>query len=385
MTTIFVYEHCCAIGLGREPSDPAHSLYREGRAMRDAAADDFRRVPGVEVVTLDGDNAKRERDRFRERAAGCDWCLVIAPELGHELTRKAEWATKSGARLLGPSVAAIEETSCKIGLARHWEVAGVPTPRAETFLDWFREPSPFPLPVVCKPVSGAGSTATARFNRMDELMAVHEAGGFEGFGETELMLQEYVPGRPASVAFLVGPRETIALPPAFQRLSSDGRLPPGSAAVPAAALPPGDAFRPFPKAFRDAKRSGRDGRAPRADQRPHSDRFRYKGGELPIRPDLAARAVALGRRAIACVPGLSGYVGVDLVLGDAGDYAIEINSRLTTSYVGLRALADFNLAEAMLRVARGGPVGELAWKPGRVGFRPDGTFERDEAPGATFS
>ena len=57
------------------------------------------------------------------------------------------------------------------------------------------------------------------------------------------------------------------------------------------------------------------------------------------------------------MPGLLGYVGVDLVLGDAADgsrdYAIEINPRLTTSYVGLRALADFNIAEAMLRAANG--------------------------------
>ena len=47
MTTVFVYEYCCALGLGRDPSDPAHSLYREGRAMRDAVAEDFRRRRGV--------------------------------------------------------------------------------------------------------------------------------------------------------------------------------------------------------------------------------------------------------------------------------------------------------------------------------------------------
>ena len=86
----------------------------------------------------------------------------------------------------------------------------------------------------------------------------------------------------------------------------------------------------------------------------------------------------LARAAIECVPGLLGYVGVDLVLGDAEDgctllnYAIEINPRLTTSYIGLRALADFNIAEMMLRVATGEPAGELKWKPGRVRFGPDG-------------
>ncbi len=334
---VFVYEYCCAVGLGRDPSDPAHSLYREGRAMRDAVADDFHRVPGAEVVVLDGDTARRERERFREAATGCDWCLVIAPELGGELQRRAEWARKAGARLLGPSADAIAITSCKIDLARIWDAGGVPTPRTEQFLDWFREPSRFP--VVCKPISGAGSTATVRFDRMDEVMAVHEAGEFEGFGETELLLQEFTPGQPASVAFLVGPVQTVPLPPTFQLLSS-------------------------------------------------GDRFRYEGGELPIRPDLAERAIALGQRAVGCVPGLLGFVGVDLILGDAvdgsADVAIEINSRLTTSYVGLRQLADFNLAEAMLRVAAGEPVGELRWRPGRVRFRPDGSADCDRTPDAVF-
>ena len=109
-------------------------------------------------------------------------------------------------------------------------------------------------------------------------------------------------------------------------------------------------------------------------------RFSYLGGEIPLPDGLALRAVSLGRRAIDAVPGLMGYVGVDLVLGDAtdgsGDFAIEINPRLTTSYVGLRSLADFNLAEAMLRIADNEPPPPMAWKPGRVRFTPDGTVSR---------
>jgi predicted ATP-grasp superfamily ATP-dependent carboligase len=77
------------------------------------------------------------------------------------------------------------------------------------------------------------------------------------------------------------------------------------------------------------------------------------------------------------VPGLLGYVGVDLVLGDAADgsqdYAIEINPRLTTSYVGLRQLAEFNLAEAMLVAAAGKLEQPLRWKPGHVRFSSDGS------------
>ena len=57
------------------------------------------------------------------------------------------------------------------------------------------------------------------------------------------------------------------------------------------------------------------------------------------------------------MPPTVGYVGVDLVLGrepdGSEDVVIEINPRLTTSYVGLRAAARTNLAEAMWQVAQG--------------------------------
>ena len=56
-------------------------------------------------------------------------------------------------------------------------------------------------------------------------------------------------------------------------------------------------------------------------------------------------------------PAAVGYVGVDLVLGRAPDGSedavIEINPRLTTSYIGLRSAAVGSLAEAMWHVARG--------------------------------
>jgi len=45
---------------------------------------------------------------------------------------------------------------------------------------------------------------------------------------------------------------------------------------------------------------------------------------------------------------LRGYVGVDLVLSANAAFVVDINPRLTTSYVGLRKVAHFNLAEALL-------------------------------------
>jgi predicted ATP-grasp superfamily ATP-dependent carboligase len=86
--------------------------------------------------------------------------------------------------------------------------------------------------------------------------------------------------------------------------------------------------------------------------------------------------VRLSQQAIEGVPDLLGYFGVDLLLADtaetdAPDVAVEINPRLTTSYLGLRALSRKNLVTMMLALARGDPI-LPAWKPGNVEFTPDG-------------
>jgi predicted ATP-grasp superfamily ATP-dependent carboligase len=91
---------------------------------------------------------------------------------------------------------------------------------------------------------------------------------------------------------------------------------------------------------------------------------------------LTRRAQRLAVAAVAALPPTVGYVGVDLVLGEADDgrddVVIEVNPRLTTSYVGLRRLVRGNLAAAMLAAARGLPVA-LSFAAARVVFDADGT------------
>ncbi len=317
---VFVYEYMTATGVGCAPGSPDHGMYREGRAMRDAVAEDFARVPGVTVETLDRFEGADHGYEVRRVAERCEWSLVIAPETAGQLDRDCGAVRQSASALLGPSGAALALTTDKLALAGHWSTHGVRTPATTA-----RAPTPCEaFPVVWKPRDGAGSTDTFLIRDRFELAAALAAAP----AEHAMILQEFVPGRAASVAFLCGPGGYVPLTPAFQTLSADGR-------------------------------------------------FKYEGGELPVPGALAGRAVTLGRAAVECVPGLLGYVGADLVLGDAPDgsrdYAIEINPRLTTSYIGLRELADFNIAEMMLRVARGEAVRAPRWKPGRVRFGPDGS------------
>jgi predicted ATP-grasp superfamily ATP-dependent carboligase len=57
------------------------------------------------------------------------------------------------------------------------------------------------------------------------------------------------------------------------------------------------------------------------------------------------------------MPTAHGYVGIDVLLGrdptGSGDLVVEVNPRLTTSYIGYRAACQTNLAEAMLAVCDG--------------------------------
>jgi hypothetical protein len=98
-------------------------------------------------------------------------------------------------------------------------------------------------------------------------------------------------------------------------------------------------------------------------------RFRYLGGQIPfdqVDHDAIERAAVSACRS---VPGLRGYVGVDFVVPHGKPdrpVVVEINPRLTTSYLGYRRLTENNLAEWMLNPSRFGRP--ISWRAGSVMF-----------------
>ena len=92
--------------------------------------------------------------------------------------------------------------------------------------------------------------------------------------------------------------------------------------------------------------------------------FAYDGGVASLHHRRSAEARELARKAVALVPGLCGYVGVDLVLGEETCWLIEINPRPTTSYVGLRRVIGLNMAAAVWDACRDGVLpAEVATPP----------------------
>jgi hypothetical protein len=317
---LLLYEHVSA-AIADNSASPLAALRAEGQAMLSAIAADFAQVPGVCVVTL----ATADERAFRQEAARADATLVIAPECDGILESRCRWVEDAGSRLLGSGSGVVRLVADKLALGEHWRRHGLPTPPGWLLLPG-TPPSSIVGPTVCKPRRGAGSQATFLVHCPEELSTIRAKARGEGY-TGELLVQPFVPGIAASVAWLVGPQQALPLLPAEQHLDRDGQ-------------------------------------------------FHYRGGRLPLPANLANRAIDLTRRAIACVPGLCGYVGIDLVLGEAadgsGDTLIELNPRLTTSYIGLRTLGRTNLAQTLLRIANGEPTAEPTWNAGTVRFQADG-------------
>ncbi|HNR26679.1 MAG TPA: ATP-grasp domain-containing protein [Methanobacteriaceae archaeon] len=78
----------------------------------------------------------------------------------------------------------------------------------------------------------------------------------------------------------------------------------------------------------------------------------YNGGKTPLEHPLKCEAFAVAKKAVESIRGLCGYVGVDLILGDQV-HLVEVNSRLTTPYIALRKLVNFNLGQAVMDAAQG--------------------------------
>ncbi len=262
-------------------------------------------------------SAAEEEQTLARLSSTADWSVIIAPEFCGYLHARCQTAERGGGRLLGPNSRLVALASDKHATAEHLRAHGVRVPHGIALAPGEPLPGGFEYPAVLKPRDGAGSQG---IEWIDRATAHRTNGAVSG------RLETFCDGIPVSVAALCGPGQIVPLAPCRQLLTSDGR-------------------------------------------------FVYLGGKLPIAAHLADRATQLATRAISTLEHPVGYVGVDMVLGDdpfgASDTVIEINPRLTTSYVGLRALMDGNPAAAMLAVAEGDQV-ELCWQSGPIQFEASG-------------
>jgi tyramine---L-glutamate ligase len=86
---------------------------------------------------------------------------------------------------------------------------------------------------------------------------------------------------------------------------------------------------------------------------------------------MAAKAFDAARKAASQIHELKGYVGVDIVLSIDDVWVIEINPRVTTSYVALRQVSRTNLATLLWDACRRNVLPEDIFFDGDVSIRKD--------------
>jgi tyramine---L-glutamate ligase len=304
---VFVCEYLSAGGAG--PDDDA-ALLAQGRSMRDAIVADLLGVPGVSVTVAHGERVAPARgaarpvlaqrgealiDAVRRQSAAHDLAWIVAPESAGLLARLHDSveAAAGAARWIGCDAASIAVASSKRAtlerLARH----GIATPLAfaQDATHW-----------VVKPDDGAGAVATRRHAGHAAARADLERRRAAGASAT---LEPWVEGEALSLSLLCerGTAELLAVNRQHIALDAAG----------------------------------------------HVD---FRGVAVNALAHDAARGPALRRLAAAvarALPGLAGYVGVDVAWHAArGPVAIEVNPRVTCAYVGLSEALGRNLARDVL-------------------------------------
>ncbi len=317
---IVVHESITAGGLSGSPV--AGALLAEGRMMLEALLADLlpleahqlsvqidRRYlpllpahPGLQVI----DSGNNYYQCLAQMVEEADAAFLIAPETGGLLESITGIVEACGKLVLGSSTAGIKAAGDKTLTYRLLKASGIPTPRTLRL-----RPTDGPAsvgqelgyPVVVKPIDGVGCHSVFIARRQSELERTIAAARREAQNAT-LLAQAYIDGVHVSVSLLTDGSRSLPLTLNLQEISGRSRL-------------------------------------------------RYHGGSVPFDHPLRALAFRRAEEVVRAIPGLRGYVGIDLVLTDHDAVVIEVNPRITTSYVGIRKVLRQNPAALILDAMAG--------------------------------
>lgn len=306
MMQVFVYEYLSGGGLVDGDAAATAALMPQGQAMRDALVADLLASGDCEVraatcaragalpagaAAVEARAGETPLDFAARLAAQHDAAWIIAPETGGCL---AEFERAIAApRWRGCDARSIAIASSKSATLRHLAAHDIATPWAFAAgaTRW-----------VVKPDDGAGSVATRM--HANRLAAEADLAARAARGEIAC-IEPWVAGEALSLSLLCEAGRAELLSVNRQRMATlaDGTL-------------------------------------------------RYEGVEVDVLPRASARwpaFAALAARVVGALPGLRGFVGIDVIASEGqAPVLIEINPRLTCAYVGLSRRLGRNLAREML-------------------------------------
>ncbi|MEM2998965.1 MAG: ATP-grasp domain-containing protein [Candidatus Bathyarchaeia archaeon] len=320
---ILIYEHVSGGGFAGTQIPP--SVLSEGFSMLRSLVADFKAAGHTVTTMLDSRIAKfnlpldtdcivpvfaphEAQEVIRRNASSADAVYVIAPESEGALQSLLETVGQAGGVLLNCEASVIGKVADKAFLHELLSENGVPTPetmvfRADATADEVKRAvkSKLHFPLVLKPscdVSCGGLSLV----RNEQQIATAMAKIRLECASKHFLLQEFIRGVAVSVSLISTGSDVMPISLNRQDI---------------------ELGRP------DAASS-------------------YRGGLTPFEHPLRSKAFVAAEKIVKSFPGLRGYVGVDLVLTNEEVFVIEVNPRLTTSYVGLRRVVNFNPAEAIV-------------------------------------
>jgi predicted ATP-grasp superfamily ATP-dependent carboligase len=351
---VIVYEHISGGGYAGQPIPP--SVLSEGFGMLRSIVSDFKTAGHEVTVLLDARISKlnppiavdctvpvfypQELKKFLANVAKInDAVYVVAPETGQTLQSLVILVEQTGKVSLNCESSAIQKVADKAVLCEILNKNSLPTPKtlvlnvADGLAIVKRAiKSKLSYPVVFKPMDGVscgGLSAVKEDAQVEKAIAKIKA---ESAGK-RFIIQEFVEGEAASVSLLSARGKALAISLNKQNVKI--------------ALP--------------------------------ETVSSYEGGTVPFDHPLKQEAFAMAQKVVESYPGLRGYVGVDLVLAQDKPFVVDVNPRLTTSYVGLSRVADFNVAQALVNAVL---KSELPAKHESHGFA---CFSKIETPKPTIS
>ena len=319
---LLVFEFITGGGLQDEPLP--ESLRREGEMMRDSLLMDLAECAELDVsvmrdprcavfaghaaakwyTPLGGENTMAFYSRMLRDV---DLVWPIAPETNGALTQLAAIARSAGKHVLLSDSAALAICSSKYATYRALRACGINA--VETFRDDDVLPSEDGLWIV-KPDDGAGALGIGLLTNDPTRMAgtarssIHAAlQALSAKGRKPHVVQPWCQGEALSISLLCAERGSKLLSVNRQQVSIEN----GKVSVTAL--------------------------------------------HVNALPNDAEKFIVLGESIAAALPGLWGYIGVDLICTNSNELRVlEINPRLTTSYCALREALGINLAKVVLRL-----------------------------------
>lgn len=309
---LFIYEHITSGALINEAL-PA-SLAHEGDVMLQSIVQDLltsghtslttlrdHRLPALNFAGLRCFVVNSYQDfchRWQHALNDYDLFLIIAPETDGQLLTLHHQVRESGKIALGCSLTAIEICSDKLKTAASLQAANIATPETWRAGDWLKLSETIGRWLV-KPRDGAGCLDTLRFETTAQTR--HYLAQLPTQQRQKTIVQPFIEGDAISISLYVNDQDSFELLSInHQHINIDNQQ----------LTLTGVTVNSVPETLLSIK-----------------------------------QANALCRKLIQAIPGLQGFVGVDVILQSQQPVVIEINPRLTTAYAGLSAAKGSNMAE----------------------------------------